>query len=72
MNALVMMTGPHLGDTKANGKQRPAWKVAVVTSNNGRPRSTVYKCLSYRRALSLSCDMAYDRKLRLHVEALPP
>jgi len=27
---------------------------------------------SYLRALSLSCHMAHDRKLALHIQALPP
>ena len=71
MNALVKMTGPHMGAAVVSGKQRPAWRVAVISTQDRKPRTTVYHCLSYRRAVSLSCRMAYDRKLHLHMEALP-
>ena len=71
MNALVKMTGPHLGAVKVGGKYRPAWRVAVMSTDDRRPRSKVYLCLTYRRAVWLSCNMAHDRKLHLHVEALP-
>lgn len=71
MNALVRMTGPHAGAATVNGRPRQAWRVAVISTSDRRPRSTVYQCLSYRRALSLSCNMAQDRKLYLHMEALP-
>jgi hypothetical protein len=47
------------------------WQVAVVALADRKPTSTVYRCLSYRRAVSLSCKMARDRKLFLHLEALP-
>jgi hypothetical protein len=71
MNALVKMTGPHMGAASVNGKPRPAWRVAVISTQDRQPRTTVYHCLSYRRAVSLSCRMASDRKLYLHIEALP-
>jgi hypothetical protein len=71
MNALVRMTGPHKGAATVNGRQRPAWRVAVISTQDRQPRTTVYHCLSYRRAVSLSCRMAHDRKLHLHMDALP-
>jgi len=71
MKALVKMTGPHMGAAVVSGKQRPAWRVAVISTQDRKPHTTVYHCLSYRRAVSLSCRMAHDRKLHLHMEALP-
>lgn len=71
MNALVKMTGPHMGVVTVNGKARTVWKVAIVGAESRKPQGTVYKCLSYARAVSLSCHMAHDRKLHLHVAALP-
>ena len=72
MNALVQMTGPHMGAVKSKGKAYPAWKVAIISTAERKPLSKVYLCRSYHRAVSLSCNMAHDRKLHLHVEALPP
>lgn len=71
MKAIVKMTGPHMGAATVFGRPRPAWRVAVISAEDRKPCSTVYKCLSYRSAVSLSCRMAYDRKLHLHLEALP-
>lgn len=71
MNALVRMTGPHVGAAFVNGRPCPAWRVAVISTENRQPRTKVYSCLSYRRAVSLSCHMAQDRRLHLHIEALP-
>jgi len=72
MNKLVMMTGPHLGAVAAGEKGKRTWKVAVISAADAAPCGKTYHCLSYRRAVSLSCRMAKDRRLRLHVEALPP
>ena len=69
--ALVHMTGPHPSRTRRGGKARSVWFVAVVAEADRHPTSTVYRCLSYRRAVSLSCYMAQDRRLFLHMEALP-
>ncbi len=69
--ALVHMTGPHPSRTWRVGKHRSVWFVSVVAEADRRPTSTVYRCMSYRRALSLSCNMAQDRRLFLHMEALP-
>jgi hypothetical protein len=71
VNAIVKMTGPHAGAATVDGKPRPAWRVAVISTQSRRPCGTVYQCLSYGRAVSLSCNMAHDRKLHLHVAALP-
>ena len=71
MKALVKVTGPHRGAATVNGKPRAAWRVAVFSTEDDRPASTVYRCLSYRRAVALSCSMARDRRLFLHLEALP-
>lgn len=71
MKAIIRMTGPHMGAVTVHGRPRPAWRVAVISAENRKPRSTVYEVLSYRRAVSLSCNMAHDRKLFLHMEALP-
>ncbi len=71
MNAIVKMTGPHPGAAWVAGKARTAWRVAVVSTENLKPQSKVYLCLSYQRAVWLSCHMAHDRKLHLHVAALP-
>ncbi len=70
MNALVRMTGPHVGAASVNGRPCPAWRVAVISTEHRKSRSIVYQCLSFRRALSLSCNMAQDRKLYFHMEAL--
>lgn len=71
MNALVRMTGPHKGAVNINGRLLHSWKVAIVGSADSRPQGKIYKCLSYARAVSLSCHMAHDRNLHLHMEALP-
>ena len=71
MNALVKVTGPHAGAIRVEGKPRAAWRVAVISAQSRKPQGKVYCCLSYCRAMSLSCHMAHDRKLHLHVEALP-
>ena len=71
MNALVRMTGPHLGAASVNGRPCRAWRVAVISTADRQPRTKVYLCLSYRRAVSLSCRMAQDRRLHLHMDALP-
>ncbi len=71
MNALVKVTGPHAGAVRTEGKPRAAWRVAVIETQSRKPQGRVYQCLSYRRAVSLSCNMAHDRKLHLHLEALP-
>ena len=70
MKPLIRMTGPHLSRIRREGKQLPVWRVAVVATDD-QPTGIVYKCLSYRRAVSLSCNMARDRCLYLHMEALP-
>ena len=69
--AIVHMTGPHPSRIRRRGKAHPVWSVAIVAAADQKPTSTVYRCLSYRRALSLSCRMAQDRRLFLHMEALP-
>lgn len=71
MNALVKVTGPHAGAVSVAGKARAAWRVAVIGRHDRKPQGKVYLCLSYRRAVSLSCNMAQDRRLHLHLEALP-
>ena len=69
--AIVHMTGPHPSRHRREGRPHPVWRVAIVAAADRKPTSTVYRCLSYRRALSLSCSMARDRRLHLHMEALP-
>ncbi len=69
--ALVHMTGPHPSRLLLRGKRFPVWSVAIVSGEGGKPMSKVYRCFSYRRAVSLSCNMARDRRLFLRVEALP-
>ncbi len=71
MNALVKVTGPHAGAVRVQGRTRSAWRVAVIETQTRKPQGRVYHCLSYQRAVSLSCNMAHDRKLHLHLEALP-
>ena len=70
MKPLIHMTGPHPSRIRRAGKPVPAWHVAIVDSKE-RPSVTVYKCLSYGRAVLLSCNMARDRRLFLHMDALP-
>jgi len=70
-SAIVHMTGPHPSRPKRHGKAYPIWRVAVVTIDDMEPAGIVYRVLSYRRAVSLSCNMARDRRLHLHMEALP-
>ena len=69
--AIVHMTGPHCSRIRREGKPRSVWNVAVVAAADQEPTTTVYQCWSYRRAVSLSCNMARDRRLHLHMEALP-
>ena len=71
MNAIVKMTGPHWDTSSASGRPRLAWKVAVLSTEDNHPKSTIYKVLNYTRAVFLSCNMARDRRLFLHLEALP-
>ena len=70
MKPLIRMTGPHPSRIRRGGKPVPTWFVAVVDSQQ-KPQATIYKCLSYRRAVALSCNMARDRRLFLHMDALP-
>ena len=69
-SALVEMTGPHPSRIWRGGKRVPVWCVAVRDTARV-PISTVYTVLSYSRAVSLSCNMARDRRLFLRVDALP-
>ena len=68
--AIVHMTGPHPSRIRREGKPHSVWNVAIVADGQ-KPTGTVYQCLSYGRAVSLSCNMARDRRLHLHMEALP-
>ena len=68
--AIVHMTGPQPSRIRRGGRPHPVWSVAIVAADR-KPTSTVYRCLSYSRAVSLSCSMARDRRLHLHIEALP-
>ncbi len=70
MKAHIRMTGPHASRIRRNGKPVQAWHVAIVDSDEN-PRGAIYHCLSYRRAVSLSCNMARDRRLFLRIDALP-
>ena len=70
MKALIRMTGPHTARTWREGRPVQTWHVGIVDSA-AKAQPTVYKCLSYRRAVFLSCNMARDRRLFLHMEALP-
>lgn len=71
MRLLVKVTGPHPDAARVAGKPRAAWRVAMVDGESRKSQGKVYVCLSYHRAVSLSCRMAHDRKLFLHMEALP-
>ena len=70
MKTLIRMTGPHPSRIRRAGRALPVWHVALVDTK-GEQQGMIYRCLSYRRAVSLSCDMARDRRLFLHMEALP-
>ena len=70
MNPIVRMTGPHPSRIQRGGCTLPIWYVSLVDSRQ-KQVGPVYRCHSYRRAMSLSCNMARDRKLFLHMEALP-
>ncbi len=61
----IHMTGPHPSRIKRGRKVFPSWHVSLVDTGSA-PQGTVYRCLSYRRAVSLSCSMARDRRLHLH------
>ena len=69
--AIVHMTGPHPERQRREGRSHLVWRVAIVAAADQKPTSTVYRCLSYHRAVSLSCSMARDRRLHLHMDALP-
>ena len=70
MKPIVRMTGPHPSRMTRGGRPLPAWHVSIVDDAK-KPQECIYTVLSYRRAMSLSCNMAQDRKLFLHIEALP-
>ena len=70
MKALIRMTGPHPSRIQRGGCALPAWHVSIVDTEH-QPQGTLYRCLSYRRAVWLSCSMARDRRLYLHMDALP-
>jgi hypothetical protein len=70
MTPAVRMTGPHPSRIRRGGLPGVVWQVAILGADQ-QPLGTVYRCLSYRRALSLSCNIAEDRRLFLRVEALP-
>ena len=72
MKPLIRMTGPHPSLVRRDGKTASIWRVAVVVASGYQPTGKVYRCLSYRRAVSLSCNMARDRRLFLRMDALPP
>lgn len=69
-SAIVEMTGPHPSRIRRGGKRLPVWHVAVRDAARV-PISIVYTVLSYARAVSLSCNMARDRRLFLMINALP-
>ena len=69
MNAIVRMTGPHPSHIRHAGRACPLWHVSIVDAGN-TSQGTLYRGLSYQRAVTLSCNMARDRKLYLHVDAL--
>ena len=71
MNAFIEMTGPHPSQVRRRGKPASIWRVAVVSGDGREPQSTIYKVFTYRRAVGLACDMARDRRLFLHMEAVP-
>jgi hypothetical protein len=68
---VIRMTGPYRARRTANRKPFPFWLVAIVGGCDRQPGGTSYKCLSYGRAIRLACAMARDRRLFLHVDALP-
>jgi hypothetical protein len=70
VKTLIRMTGPYPSRVKCGGRMLHFWDVSLV-NNLYEPQGTVYRVLSYRRAVSLSCNMARDRKLFLHMEAMP-
>ena len=70
MKPIVRMTGPHPSRIQRGGCTLPAWHVSLADDRQ-KQIGTAYRCLSYGRAMSLSCNMARDRKLFLHMEALP-
>jgi hypothetical protein len=70
MKPIVRMTGPHPSRIQRGGCTLPAWHVSLIDDTK-TPFGCVYKVLSYGRAISLSCNMARDRRLFLHMEALP-
>jgi len=70
MNAFVHMTGPHPSRLWRGGHAASVWNVAIVNPEQ-EPLGKVYRCLSYRRAVRLSCNIARDRRLFLQIHALP-
>ena len=69
MNAIVRMTGPHPSRIRRADRSCAVWHVSIVDAGN-TPRGTLYRVLTYQRAVTLSCNMARDRKLYLHMDAL--
>ena len=69
MNAIVRMTGPHPSRIRCADRACPVWHVSLVDAGD-KPQGMVYRVLSYQRAVTLSCNMARDRRLYLHMEAL--
>jgi hypothetical protein len=71
MKAIVQMTGPHPSQNRSVRFPKMLWRVSLVASDSRAPIGPEYRCLSYRRAVLLACDMAHDRRLFLHLKALP-
>jgi hypothetical protein len=69
MKPIVRMTGPHPSRIQRGGRALPVWHVWLADDRQKRI-GTLYRCLSFGRAMSLSCNIARDRELFLHMEAL--
>jgi hypothetical protein len=71
MRPHVHMSGPHPFRLHPKAPPCPVWRVSIVAAGSEIPTGRIYRCRSFRRAATLSCDMARDRRLMLRLEAYP-
>jgi hypothetical protein len=69
LSSHVHMSGPHPFRIHPKAPTRPIWRVAIMAVGSEAPTGRVYRCMTFRRAANLACDMARDRRLMLRVEA---
>ena len=70
MKPFVHVTGPHPARIRMKDRRAFVWHVRIEDADH-EAAGRLYRVMSYRRAVSLSCNMAHDRRLFLRLDALP-